>query len=275
VCRTLGISLDGRVAHLFGNCIGDNTVLRAAGAGIRLRGAIAPGHACTVRDNTVVVGGIGIEVGTSGFTVDDNDLTGAADSVERRGDGVVVSPSSFGAIRAGTRITGNRVRDVGGRGIAVLAPIASLAVSHNLVERALDGIVMTEKARAVSAVVSDNTVTDVGSRESDGGDDGAVGIQVVGSARASVESNVVHGVGAARQAGDRSAGIRVVACRESRVADNSVDRVGFVESGKLDVGIAVVGGLARTQVAGNQARRQPVEVDQDGPSGACDLRVGG
>lgn len=273
VCRSLGITLDDRVGHLLGNTVARNTVLRAETGGIRLRGGIAPGHGLSVCDNTVLVGGAGIEVGTSGFTVDANDVTGTADSLGRRSDGVVVSPSTFGGARGATRLTANRVRDVGGRGVAVLAPVSSLEVHHNLVERALDGIVMEERARALSATVSGNIVTDVGSRQEDKSD-GTTGIQVVGSGRATVESNVVHGVGSARETGDRAAGIRVIACRESRVAGNSVDRVGFAESGGLDLGIAVVGGIQRTQVAGNQARRQPVEVDDDKGSGFRGLVIG-
>jgi len=273
VCRSVGIGLDGRVGHLFGNSVAANTVLRAENAGIRLVGAIAPGHGCEVDENTLLVGGAGIVVATSGFTVDDNDVTGTADSVERRSDGIVVQPSSLGTIRGATRIGSNRVRDVGGRGVAVLAPVTSLEVTHNLVERALEGIVMAERARSETAIVSDNVVTDVGSRQTDQAD-GVVGIQVVGAGRASVESNVVHGVGAAREAGDRSVGIRVLACLESRVADNSVDRIGFPESGGLDIGIAVQGRILRTQVAGNQSRRQPVDPDADGPSGFRGLVIG-
>jgi hypothetical protein len=273
VCETIGVGLDGRVAHLFGNRVSSNTVIRAVEAGIRLLGAIAPGHAVTVDENTLLLGGSGIEVATSGFTVDANDVSGTEASVERRGSGVVVRPSTLGSTRGATRVASNRVRDVGGRGVAVLAPVSSLEVVHNLVERALEGIVMDERARGVSAVVSDNTVTDVGSRKSDK-TPGVAGIQVIGCERASVESNVVHGVGSAREVGDGSAGIQVLACIESRVADNSVDRIGFSESGGADVGIAVLGRIVRAQVAGNQARRQPVNVDDDQPSGFRGLLIG-
>ena len=57
VCRDAGIGLAGRVGHLFGNRVTANTVVRATEAGIRLLGAIAPGHGCTVADNSLVVAG--------------------------------------------------------------------------------------------------------------------------------------------------------------------------------------------------------------------------
>jgi hypothetical protein len=214
-----------------------------------------------------------VVVAASGFAVDGNDVTGTVQSLETRGDGIAVLPSTFGSARGATRITGNRVRDVGGRGIAVLAPVTSLEVTHNLVERALHGIVMDERARADLANVSDNTVTDTGSRESDKSD-GVIGIRVVGAYRAAVESNTVHGVGAALEARGSSIGIDVLACVESRVAGNSVDRVGFPEEGGEDLGIAVRGRVIRSQVAGNSSRRQPVDVDEDGPSAFRGLLIG-
>jgi hypothetical protein len=207
--------------------------------------------------------------------VDDNVVTGGPESIERRSDGITVLPATFGAtLRGATRLSGNRVRDVGGRGVAVLAPVTGLEITHNLVERAQQGIVMDERARALSAVVSHNTVVEVGARDNDQ-DKTLSGIQVAASFRASVESNVVLGVGSAEGAADESVGIRVIACPESRIAANSVDAIGFRQAGRSDLGIGVQGLVARTQVAGNQVRRQPVEVDDDAQSGFRGLLIGG
>ncbi len=273
LCGARGIDLSGRVAHVLGNRIVGNTVLRASEAGIRLLGSIPPGHGCTVADNVLLTDGSGIEVSASGFTVADNEITGTAASLETRADGIVVSAASLGLLRGPTTITGNQVQDIGGRGIAVVAPATSLEGSRNLIERALHGIVMTGKAQAESVAIADNTVRDIASRESDA-TDRTVGIQVVGATRASVESNTVHGVGSARAALGSATGIQVLACVESRVAGNSVDRIGFPESGGRDLGIGVQGRLLRTQVSGNAVRRQPVDVDEDGPSAFRGLLIG-
>ncbi len=273
LCGARGVDLSGRVAHLLGNRVGGNTVLRASEAGIRLLGAIPPGHGCTVADNVLLVDGTGIEVSSSGCTVSGNEVTGTAASLEARGDGIVASAASLGLLRGPTTITGNQVQDVGGRGIAVLAPATSVEAGRNLVERALDGIVMTRRAAAESVAIADNTVRDIASRSADA-TQRTVGIQVVGALRASVESNTVHGVGSAREALGSATGIQVLACVESRVAGNSVDRIGFPESGGRDLGIGVQGRLLRTQVSGNAVRRQPVEVDQDGPSAFRGLLIG-
>jgi hypothetical protein len=89
------------------------------------------------------------------------------------------------------------------------------------------------------------------------------------------EANTVHGVAASQSVGGGSVGIRVLGCVESRVGGNSVDRVGPVDRGGADLGIAVQGPILRTQVFGNTSRRQPVEVDEDAPSQFRGLLIGG
>ena len=273
VCRDVGVGLDRGVGHLAGNRVESNTVLRADDAGIRMLGLVAPAAGVVVADNSVIVAGTGVAVATAGFSVDGNEIAGTAASLERRGDGIAVTPSTLAKLPGAVRIAANRVRDVGGRGIAVLAPVGSLTIASNEVERAQHGIVMDERGRAGSVAVSHNTVTDVGSRPSDAAD-GTLGIRVTGAGRASVESNTVHGVATAREAQGASVGIDVLACLESRVAGNSVDRVGFAEVGGRDIGIAVRGRIRRCQVDGNTARRQPVDPEEDGQSGFQGLVVG-
>lgn len=273
VCRDSGVRFEGHVAYLRANRVTGNTVLRASRLGIGLLGAVGTGHSVEVHGNSMWLGGAGVLVGTSGFSVRDNDVTGTAESLDRRSDGITVAPSPFGSLRGPVRVECNTVRDIGGIGVGVFAPVETLLVTHNLVERALDGIVMTERGRASTALVSDNTVTDMSSRESDKSD-GPIGIQVVGATRATVESNVVNGVGGSRNTGGPSTGIRVLACVESRVAGNAVDRVGFAEHDMEGLGIGVQGPFARTQVAGNTSRRQPVDVDEDVQSGWLGLLVG-
>jgi hypothetical protein len=273
ICSDTGISLDGRTAHLFSNCVSGNTVLRAGTSGVRLLGAVGSGGTMDVADNTVLTGGAGIVVAAGGFTVRDNNVGGTEESLKQRGDGISVLPGFPRDGRGTVRITSNSVRDIGGRGIAVLAPVTSLEVVHNLIERTHHGIVMTERARAVTVVVTDNTVNDVGSRPTDESN-GAIGIQIVGANRASVESNLINGVGTAREAGAPSAGIRLLACAESRVASNAVERIGVKESEAAGVGIAIQSLIARTQVSGNSSRRQPLDPDEDSLSLWIGLLIG-
>lgn len=272
LCRDVGVSLAGPLAHLFDNDVEENTVLRCADVGVRVEGALAAAGSCTVAENTLVVDGAGIQVGTGGYEVRGNEITGTAQSLQARGDGIAVRPS-LGDLRGPTRIAANRVRDVGGYGIRTLAPVGALDVAGNLVERAWHGIVMDGKSLAGIASITHNTVLDVGSRPTDEVV-GVLGIRVTGARRATIESNTVHGVGTAREVGPQSVGIDVLASIESRVAGNSVDRIGFLESGGEEIGIAVRGRIRRCQIDGNSARRQPIEVDDDNPTAFYGLLVG-
>jgi hypothetical protein len=271
-CAGSGTRFDGRVAHLLGNAIADNTILRATATAVRALGLIGPGATFTVSGNTIITDSAGIEVGATGFTLRDNEIDGTEQSQKGTGEGISVLPGTFGSLRGLTRVTGNHVRDVGGVGIAVSAPVADLAVAHNVVERALEGIVMGGRVGATAATVSDNVIRDVGARLSEAG--GVSGIQIVGAARADVESNTVSGVGAARTARDGSAGIRVLGCAESRVAGNSVDRVGFDEAPGTAVGIQIAATFSRTEVDGNFCRRSDAAVDDDVPSEWTGLQIG-
>ncbi len=269
LCGSTGVSFEGRVAHLLRNAITGNTVLSTAVSGLHALGVIAPTGDLTIADNLVSTDNAGIEVGASGYAVRDNDVHGSADS---RGAGITVGTGLFASLRGSTRITGNHVHDLGGIGISVIAQVADLEVTHNVVERTLEGIVMDGKATALSATVSDNLIRDVGAAEAD--TNAIAGIQVIGAVRADVESNTLAGIGAARTARDAAAGIVVLGCTESRVAGNSVNRVGFDEAPGRAIGIAVVGPMERTEVHGNSSRRSEVDVDQDPTSEWIGLLIG-
>jgi hypothetical protein len=261
VCRDSAVALDGVALHLLDNRVAGNTIMRCAAAGIRVPGALVTGSTFVVADNTLRVDGHGVQVGSGGFEVRGNEISGTAQGLQTRGDGVAVT-SSFASLRGPTRIDDNRIRDVGGRAIAAVVPVSTLDIDGNIVERAQHGIVMDGHARADVVSVAHNTVTDVGSRAADEAP-GTRGIRVIGAGRATVESNTVHGVGAAREMGGASIGIEALAVLESHLASNSVDRVGVPEASREEIGIAVRGRISRCLLTGNTARRQPVAVDED------------
>lgn len=274
VCADRGVALAGRVAHLFATAVTGNTVLRASEVGVRAIGAIGPGGGCEISGNTVMLGGVGVEIAASGFVVSDNEILGTDESIKLGRDGVVVGLSSFGSLRGRVAIEDNRIRDVGGVGVAIAAPIVDLDVIGNHIERASGGVVMSERARALRATVADNVVRDVGSRETDKSA-GSVGVQVVGARRGDVRSNIVHGVGTHEAIGDASVGIRVFGCLESRVSGNSVERVGHEKGGNQLVGIHVGATFARTLVDSNFSRRSPHDVEDEPMMGWIGLLVGG
>ena len=261
VCRERGVELQGPVAHLFRQPRG-----RQHGAALQQRRHPAgrcdsPGHGCEVRENAVVVAGAGIAVGSSGFTVADNDVTGTPDSIESR-----FRRCRSGAV--GVRLRGSGTdsdrREPGPRRRRwrrSRARCGQLARDQPQPGRARDA--RHRDGGAGRGVLGGRRRQHRAGRRipAVGRQDGAFGIQLVGSTRAVVESNCVNGVGAAREVSGAAAGILVLGCPDSRVAGNSVDRIGMLEDPGEDVGIAVLGLIARTQVSGNQSRRQPSDID--------------
>ena len=268
--RDYGVRLDGTTAFLLANRVSSNTVIRAAEGGIVTTGlvypgTVIPGSSFAITGNTVGVGGTGIAVSEGGFAITGNEVAAPRSDGQSRSDGIAVVPTAAGElVRGAVRIDGNRVYGVGGHGIVDYAPVQTLEITRNRVELAQHGIVVDEKSSAEIVTVAHNTVMDVGSRDTD--EAAAVfGIRVVNAARATVESNTVRGVGTSPNMGGGSVGIDVVAVAESRVAGNSVERVGPIDGGREEVGIAVRG-FARSQIDGNASRRYPPDPDFD-PAG--------
>lgn len=269
--RDFGVRLDGTTAFLLANRVADNSVIRAREGGIVTTGfvypgSVLPGSSFAIADNTVVVGGTGISVSEGGFAITGNQVGAPRSDRPARTDGIAVVPTPPGElVRDVVRIDGNRVRGVGGHGIVDYASVQTLEVTRNRVELAQHGIVVDEKATVEIATVSGNTLVDIGSRDTDEAA-GVFGIRVVNAARATVESNTVRGVGTTRSMGGDSIGIDVVAVVESRVAGNTVERVGPLDGGRGEIGIAVRG-FARSQIEGNASRRYPADPDFDPDGG--------
>jgi hypothetical protein len=268
--RDYGVRLDGTTAFLLANRVTSNTVIRAAGGGIVTTGlvypgTVIPGSSLAIVDNHVTVGGMGIAVSEGGFAITGNEIAAPRSDQRSRADGIAIVPTPPGElVRDTVRIDGNRVRGVGSHGIVDYASVHTLEITRNRVEVAQHGIVMDEKSSAEIATVAHNTVIDVGSRDTDEAP-AVYGIRVVNAARATIESNTVRGVATTRNMGGGSVGIDVVAVAESHVAGNTVDRVGPVDGGREEIGIAVRG-FARSLIDGNTSRRYPLDPDFD-PAG--------
>lgn len=268
--RDFGVRLDGTTAFLLANRVSANSVLRAAEGGIMTTGfvypgSVLPGSSVTIADNAVIVAGTGIAVSEGGFAITGNQVGAPRSDQPARTDGIAIVPTPPGElVRDTVRIEDNAVRGVGGHGIVAYASLRTLEVTGNRVELAQHGIVVDEKAAMEVATVSGNTLVDIGARDSD--EAAAVfGIRVVNASRATVESNTLRGVGTTRNMGSGSIGIDIVAVRESRIAGNTVERVGPADGGREEIGIAVRG-FARSQIEGNASRRYPADPDFD-PNG--------
>ncbi|MFF5763805.1 DUF6519 domain-containing protein [Streptomyces tanashiensis] len=280
MCFSAGVQFRKSAAHVLRNTIRGNTVLFTHSAGLRLCGAVSPRASFDIADNHVQADGGGIEVGASGYTVRDNTIVGTPEPDPGPSRGILVRESVSGVLRGTTRITGNRIRRVMGPGIAVRVPTGDLDISHNTVERAVEGIVVTERGRSADAVIVGNTLRDIVPRPYGHPPVDIYAIRVVGANHALIGSNTISNVTTPSPAEEnggpqRKTAVALLACRESRVHGNTVESVGrenYMEGDRyLGIHVCV---FTRSTIESNVCRRIPEDVDHDGHPPWSGLVVG-
>jgi hypothetical protein len=271
-----GIDLGGRSAYLYSCRVGRNEVLAGTSGGIFATGAVMPGASLEVIGNKIATSGTGITVGPDA-TVDSNavnalafgtagpstnvDVTGVS-ATARGTDGIVIDSGDFTTQAGHVRITGNRVHDRSGTGIAVRTAVQTLIVKENVVTDAGAGILIESDGAAERAAIDNNEVLDIQSPVE--GVTRAIGIGVIRAGSLSIVGNTVAQVGLTLPNALLRAGILVIAANDIRVSGNVVDRVGTVDGFTgLAVGIGVFGPFAAASVSDNSSRFSP---DAAGPS---------
>jgi Family of unknown function (DUF6519)/Right handed beta helix region len=245
-----GIDLGGRSAYLLACRVEGNEVLSGNSGGIIATGLVAPGGTLDVVGNKVATGGPGITVGSEA-TVDSNAVNKlTSDAVGA--DGIVVDTGGFSAAAGHVRITGNRVHDRTGTGIALRTAVKTLIVKENVIEGAAAGIAIEGRGVAERIAVDNNEVLAVATTQ-----DAAlpIGILVMRATSASVVGNTVRGVGQSASSATLRAGIVAVAIDDIKVRGNVVDEIG-PPGGFLGLasGIVVVGPFDAADVADNSSR---------------------
>jgi hypothetical protein len=250
VASERGIDLGGTAAYLYACRVARNEVLGPASAGIVATGAVAPGGSLDLVANKIVARGAGIVAGADA-TVDANTVNGLGD--EGGTDGIVVAAGPLTATPGHVRITGNRVHDRAGTGIALRTAARTFIVKQNVLATVGYGIAIEEKGAAHRVAVEDNEVFDVATGEGSTGF--GLGVRVSNAGSAAVVGNTVARVGPGFAEGAELAGILVTASEDVRVSGNVVDEIG-PQGGYvgLTAGIAVIGPFERASVSDNSVR---------------------
>ena len=248
-----GIDLGGTAAYLYACRVSGNDVLAPRDAGIVATGAVAPGGSLDVVGNKIATQGAGIVVGAD-VLVDANTINTLGG--EAGGDGIVVAAGSLAVQPGHVRVTGNRVHDRAGTGIALRTSVRTFMVKQNVLDTVGAGIAIEEKGRAERVVVDDNEVFDVATAEGSSGF--GLGIHVANSGAAAVLGNTVVRVGPGFAEGAELAGIVVTASEDVRISGNVVEEIGPQEGYVgLAAGIAVIGPFERASVSDNSVRFGP------------------
>ena len=228
-------------------------MLAGRDGGIVATGAVAPGGSLDVAGNKIATGGQGIVVGADA-TVDANTVNRLGDDPGT--DGIVVEAGPISIAPGDVRITGNRVHDRAGIGIALRTAVRSLIVKQNVVATVGAGIIIAGRGGADRVTVDNNEVFDVASVE-----DAAFGIALGNVGSAAVHGNTVVRVGPELTEGGTRAGIAVYGSADVRIDGNVVDEIGRLDGYVgAAAGVLVVGPFDRVSVAENSIRFNPKQL---------------
>jgi Family of unknown function (DUF6519) len=246
------IDLGGRSAYLYSCRVERNEALAGDQGGIVATGAVAPGGSLDVIANKVATTGPGIVVGADA-NVDANAVNRLAITGRGTGgDGIVVARGGFTQPPGHVRVTGNRVHDRSGTGIALRTPVQTWIVKENVVQDVGVGIAIEGQGAAERVAVDNNEVLDVATNE---GADTAFGIVLTRATSAALVGNTVARVGEASTGATLRAGVLVFAIEDVRVSQNVINEIG-PQSGFLGSasGLVVVGPFDAASVSDNTSR---------------------
>ncbi|WP_431970454.1 DUF6519 domain-containing protein [Nocardia sp. bgisy134] len=256
-----GITLSAPGGHRGELRITNNVVTGTDAAGIAATGLLVHGPTepvdgvLTITGNVIeTVAGVGIRTAARAV-ITDNEITSNQGVPDQHGIHIELAHEQ--EVSGHVQIVGNRAIGVGGFGILVDAPVASLLVKRNVVQNAGGGIVVRHSGRQEHICIDNNQILDLSNHHTaafDGGADFVLGIAVLDSATGAgvvnVIGNVINGVPAqAPLASGTSAafGVWVVLADVVRVSGNTILHVGglalpafgiFIGSTATEVAIA-------------------------------------
>jgi hypothetical protein len=151
------------------------------------------------------------------------------------------------------RVTGNRVHDRSGTGIALRTPVQTSIVKENVVQDVGVGVAIEGQGAAERVAVDNNEVLDVATNE---GANTAFGIVLTRATSAALVGNTIARVGQASTGATLRAGVLVFAIEDLRVSQNVINEIG-PEGGFLGSasGLVVVGPFDAASIAEHVAFR--------------------
>lgn len=201
----------------------DNLMLNGNHSVIVATGAVLPGSAFDIADNTLYTSGDGIHAGVDGLTINGNEISGLGDG---SGDGIVLEEGLDPVAIDGVRILANRIRNMRGNAISQTHAIRNALIHHNQIDDiGLGVLVMSEGASAEHLDFSHNQCLNVGTAVS--GDDNAyAAIQLIRVARGDVFNNTLGQVARNATAAPAVDAIRALGTDELRIDGNRLFGIG-------------------------------------------------
>jgi hypothetical protein len=253
-CSQQGVRFAQASLHYGALEIAGNIVLGCSQTGIVATGGALPGSTVVIARNVLGVSGAGIRIGVDGARIIDNELTGDP-AASTPADAIVLEAGlDEGAMDAAV-ISGNRIRNFGGAGIAIRRAVGEAMIKSNRIE-AVGGaaLVMEEDGSARYLCVENNHFLDIGVGFN-APDTPYLGALLFAAERADVVGNVFGRV--ARQAiqPPLRVALALQACSETRVAANRFYGIGPERFTGRTIAIATAADFAQVAIDDNAVAR--------------------
>ena len=245
-----GISLVGTSLHFLETRISKNFIYDCPEGGI-----VATGYAeayVDVQANEILARGLGIIAGTDGARISENEIGPVTKDAGM--NGIVLSDgiNLDGLDRC--MVFGNRIRDMGGNGIAITGKIKSAMIKNNIIQSADGGgIVMDDKSTGQHITIENNQLFQITSKQGDRKTP-VTAIRVINSSQVQVQNNTIDGVGQLVQSPIR-AGIQLIACGSARVMGNDIVNIGPMNDLNHTAGVDCWGTFGNLEISNNTIRR--------------------
>jgi hypothetical protein len=225
VCLERGVSFAEVSLHYGSVRVENNLIVGCRESGVVATGAVLPGSSLRVRSNVLYVTGSGVQAGTDGLRIEDNQIAGLVNA--STGEGIAIVPGLDPSPIDDLRIIGNDLLNLGGHGIALRAAIGSGMIKSNSVRNAVGGgLVMEDDASADYLVIENNHFVDIGTEANENSDTAFVGLQILSTRRADVLSNVFLRVARAAVGNRSRVALLAADFEQLRVAGNRLDGIG-------------------------------------------------
>jgi hypothetical protein len=212
-------AVQGLYVYLLENAIDANTVVGGQLAGIFIEGFTDPGASVRISRNDLEVKNVGIDVRLDGVIIADNVITQADLATGLPGAAAGIGIALRGIANSklppfAARVHRNRIAGIAGCGILLGAPLASLSILDNTIEKTVGyGITMGDQASDL--LIRGNEIRNVTGA-------GALGIHAL-ALNAVVENNALAAISNAPGAAGTTIGIAVAGASATAVGNHIRD----------------------------------------------------
>lgn len=269
-CERAAIVLEGASLHLLETRVAGNQVLGCRERAIALLGLAAGASATRIAENTLQVGGHGIQCGLNNSRIEGNRLGATGARGDFSGVALATGTDPNGADQC--QVLANLITGFTSAAIAIRSPVRELIVKLNIIEGCANGIVMTDDAEGGAISIENNHLRDIGLAE-DAPLVVGIGLSRVGGA--TVAGNSLARIGARSSASALRAGILALASTRLRVHGNEINDVGpAADFGGIAAGVMVLGPYRQLDVQHNDIERDSVPTEAPGRVSWFGLLVG-